>query len=102
MADEGITRTSRDATGPASEARPGRPGQGGDAALARAEAELERTRERVAQSMLALRNEVARRTDWRRMVRERPLLFMGAALALGFWWGFRRGAAAVRGRARNQ
>jgi hypothetical protein len=73
-----------------------------DPALARAEAELERTRERVAQSMLALRNEVARRTDWRRLVRDRPLLCLGAALALGFWWGFRRGSAPVRGRPRNQ
>jgi hypothetical protein len=73
-----------------------------DPALARAEAELERTRERVAQSMLALRNEVARRTDWRRLVRERPLVFMGAALALGFLWGFRRGSTPVRGRPRNQ
>jgi hypothetical protein len=71
-----------------------------DPALARAEADLERTRERVAQSMLALRNEVARRTDWRRVVRERPLLCLGAAAALGFWWGFRRGSTAVRGRPR--
>jgi ElaB/YqjD/DUF883 family membrane-anchored ribosome-binding protein len=73
-----------------------------DPALARAEAELERTRERVAQSMLALRNEVARRTDWRRVVRERPLLCIGTALALGFWWGFRRGSVPVRGRPRTQ
>lgn len=67
-----------------------------DPALARAEEELARTRERVAQSMLALRNEVVRRTDWRRVVREHPLLSAAAAFALGLWWGSRRGARAAR------
>ena len=36
-----------------------------DPAVARAEAELAESREQVAESMMALRDEVARRTDWR-------------------------------------
>ena len=58
--------------------------------LARAEGDVERARERVTSSMLALRNEVARQVDWKRFVRREPLAFMGVALALGFWLGFRR------------
>ncbi|HVZ86367.1 MAG TPA: hypothetical protein VHG72_05325 [Polyangia bacterium] len=58
--------------------------------LARAEAQVERARERVTSSMIALRTEVVRQVDWRRFVRREPLAFMGAALALGFWLGFRR------------
>jgi hypothetical protein len=58
--------------------------------LARAESEVERTRERVAQSMMALRNEVARQVDWRSWVQRRPALFLGGAFALGLWLGSRR------------
>ena len=36
------------------------------------------------------RDEVARRTDWRRWIRRRPVPFFGAAIALGFWLGYRR------------
>lgn len=61
-----------------------------DDALARAESDVERARERVASSMLALRDEVARKTDWRSWVRRQPAPFLGAALALGFWLGYRR------------
>ena len=61
-----------------------------DDALARAESDVERARERVASSMLALRDEVARKTDWRAWVRRQPAPFLGAALALGFWLGYRR------------
>ena len=62
---------------------------GGDA-LAQAESNVERARERVESSLLALRDEVTRRTDWRRWVRRRPAAFVGGALALGFVLGYRR------------
>jgi ElaB/YqjD/DUF883 family membrane-anchored ribosome-binding protein len=58
--------------------------------LARAEEQIERTREQVTMSVLALRNEVVRRTDWREWVRRQPATFVGAALVLGFLWGHRR------------
>ena len=61
--------------------------------LARAEADVERARERVAQSVMALRNEVVRRTDWRRWFGRHPGTFLAAAFGLGLLWGFRRGAA---------
>ena len=48
-----------------------------------AEQEIARTRERVSQSVLALRQAVARETDWREWVRRRPLAFLGGAFALG-------------------
>ena len=57
--------------------------------LARAEQEIERTREQVAMSVLALRDEVARRADWREWIRARPGTFLGAAFLLGLWWGHR-------------
>jgi ElaB/YqjD/DUF883 family membrane-anchored ribosome-binding protein len=70
----------------------GRSGDEGSLAdeLARAESDVERARQRVAQSMMALRQEVARQVDWRSWVQRRPLLFVGGALALGFWVGNRR------------
>ena len=58
--------------------------------LARAESDVERARERVAQSMLALRDEVARQVDWRSWVQRQPGLFVVGAFALGFWLGRRR------------
>jgi len=57
--------------------------------VARAEAALERSRERVERSVTALRAAVARRTDWRAWVARRPTVFIGAAMLLGFMWGFR-------------
>jgi hypothetical protein len=62
---------------------------GGDA-LAQATSDVERARERVESSLLALRHEVVRRTDWRRWVRQRPLAFLSGAVALGFLLGYRR------------
>jgi hypothetical protein len=58
--------------------------------VARAEAALERSRERVERSVSALRDAFARRTDWRAWVAQRPVVFVGAALLLGFMWGYRR------------
>ena len=57
--------------------------------VARAEAALERSRERVERSVTALRAAVARRTDWRAWVARRPTVFIGAAMLLGLMWGFR-------------
>jgi hypothetical protein len=59
-------------------------------AVARAESDVERTRERLTLSMLALRDEVVRKTDWRRLVRRQPAAFLGAAAVLGFLLGYRR------------
>jgi hypothetical protein len=57
----------------------------------RAEAAVERSRERVERSMVALRDAIARRTDWRGWMAQRPAVFLGAAVVLGFLWGYRRG-----------
>lgn len=48
-------------------------------------------REEVADDLLRLRGELestyASATDWRRIVRSRPLIFLGAALGLGLLVG---------------
>jgi len=64
--------------------------EGSADALARAESDVKRARERVTQSMMALRNEVARQVDWKSWVQRRPMVFVGGALVLGFWLGNRR------------
>jgi ElaB/YqjD/DUF883 family membrane-anchored ribosome-binding protein len=64
--------------------RPGR-----DPAVARAEADLAEARARVADSIRALRDEVARKTDWRGWVRDNPGWALGAAFALGVLLGTR-------------
>lgn len=58
--------------------------------MARAEAALERSRERVERSVSALRAAFAQRTDWRSWVARRPAVFLGAAMVVGFMWGFRQ------------
>src|SRR5215471_3000260 len=58
--------------------------------VARAEAAVERSRERVERSVSALRAAVARRTDWRGWIAHRPVIVLGAAVLLGFIWGYRR------------
>jgi hypothetical protein len=73
-----------------------------NAELAAAEADLARDRERVAQSVMALRNEVARRTDWRGWIRRRPLTFLAGALIVGFLWGHRRSAGASNLKSKNR
>lgn len=60
-----------------------------DPAVARAEAEVAEAREQVTESILALREEVARRTDWRGWFRRRPALALGAAFGLGLLLGTR-------------
>jgi hypothetical protein len=67
--------------------------------VAQAEAALERSRERVERSVSALRDAVARRTDWRGWVAQRPAAFLGAGVVLGFLLGFRwRGSRAAHRR----
>lgn len=58
--------------------------------VARAEAAVERSRERLERLVGALRAAVARRTDWRGWIARRPGVFLGAAVVVGFIWGYRR------------
>jgi uncharacterized membrane protein len=60
-----------------------------DPAVARAEADVAEARERVAESIRALRDEVARKTDWRGWVRRNPGWALGAAFTLGLLLGTR-------------
>jgi len=62
-----------------------------DPDVERMERAVARARVRVAGNLLALRREVARRTDWREWVRERPLPFVAAAFAVGVLLGSRGG-----------
>jgi hypothetical protein len=57
---------------------------------AQVRAEIERTREQLATSVLALREEVAVATDWRLWVQRRPVLCLSTAFAIGFLIGSRR------------
>lgn len=57
--------------------------------LVRAERDIALARERVSQSVLALRDAVAKQTDWREWVRRNPGLFMAGAFTLGLLWGSR-------------
>lgn len=50
-------------------------------------AEIARTRAELTQSVSALREEVAWRTDWREWVQRRPLACVGAAFFIGFLIG---------------
>jgi hypothetical protein len=62
-----------------------------DPELARAEAEVEKAREVVASSVMALQQELARTFDWRAWVAKRPYVAVGAVfflgVALGGWHG---------------
>jgi hypothetical protein len=69
--------------------------------LVAAEADIERTRARVADAVVALRDEVARRTDWRTWIGRRPQLFLAAAFAIGFLLGHRRGGGASKSTTRR-
>ena len=66
-----------------------------DPEIVRAEAEIARTREAVALSVVALQKEISRTLDWRERIRQRPLLAValafGAGALLGGWLpGFHR------------
>jgi hypothetical protein len=58
--------------------------------LARAEADIARTRAQVSRSVSALRQAMAESTDWREWVRRRPGVALAAAFTIGFIWGNRR------------
>ena len=60
-----------------------------DVALRETEAEIAATRERLAASLGALREEITTLTDWREWVRRRPAPFVLGAFALGFLAGWR-------------
>ncbi len=49
--------------------------------------EIERVRQDLASKVGALEQTFRDQLDWRQQVRERPLLFVGGALALGFVLG---------------
>jgi hypothetical protein len=57
--------------------------------LRQTEAEVERSRERLAASLGALRADITGLTDWREWIRRQPLPFVAGAAALGFWIGWR-------------
>lgn len=52
-------------------------------------AEIEKAREQIQSSVVALRYEVATATNWRQWVRRHPMLCLGAAFALGVYVGAR-------------
>jgi hypothetical protein len=60
-----------------------------DPEIERAEAEIARTRDEVAQSVAALQREVSRTLDWREWIGRRPMvavaLAFGAGALLGGW-----------------
>lgn len=58
-------------------------------------ADLEASREQIAESLVHLRTEIARQLDWRRPIRMKPLHAVGLAFALGYWLGRRRHPPAV-------
>jgi len=62
----------------------------GDAAVARAVAELDDARDRFALSMTALERGVARTFEWRAWVGRKPGTALALAFGLGFFLGRRR------------
>jgi hypothetical protein len=60
-------------------------------ALARAEADIHPTRERVALSVTALQREITRTMDWREWVWRKPRLSIALAFGLGLFLGRRKG-----------
>lgn len=51
--------------------------------------EIERAREEITRSVLALRTRVEEATDWRTWVRRRPVMVVAGALGIGLWLGWR-------------
>jgi hypothetical protein len=60
-----------------------------DPTLRETEAQIERSRERLAASLGALREEITTLTDWREWIRRRPVPFVAGAFALGLALGWR-------------
>jgi len=59
-------------------------------------ADIERARADVAASLLALRDGVGERLDWRNQVRRRPWAAVGIAFAIGFLLAGRRSSRQER------
>jgi hypothetical protein len=59
-------------------------------ALARAEADIHRTRAKVALSVTALQRELTRSLDWRQWVGRKPVLAVGLAFGIGLLLGRRK------------
>jgi hypothetical protein len=59
-------------------------------AIRDAEAEVVRRREKLVTSLLALRSELRRETDWRTWYRRAPVACVGVVFALGFIFAGRR------------
>lgn len=55
--------------------------------ILRAEADIEKARESVAQSILALERELSRAFDWREWIRRRPILAVAGAFMVGAFLG---------------
>jgi hypothetical protein len=70
--------------------------------LLQAERNIELARERVSQSVMALRDAVAKQTDWREWVRRYPGLFVAGAFTVGLLWGRRSGRSARSRRMDNE
>ena len=64
-----------------------------ESALRETELQIERSRERLAASLVALREEITGLTDWREWIRRRPETFLVGAFALGFAIGWRSARA---------
>lgn len=60
-----------------------------DPEIARAEAEIAKARESVAESITALQREISRTFDWRDWIRRSPILAVAAAFAFGALLGSR-------------
>jgi hypothetical protein len=60
-----------------------------DAALDGARAEIARTRDEVALSVVALQRELAETADWRSWVARKPILSLALAFGVGFAIGHR-------------
>ena len=60
-----------------------------EAALVEAEAEIARSRELVARSVLELQRELSRAVDWREWIRRKPVVAVGLAFGLGVLLGRR-------------
>jgi hypothetical protein len=68
-----------------------------DPEIVRAEAEIARTRETVAESVMALQREISRTLDWREWVRQRPILAVALAFGAGALLGGWRAGSQRRG-----
>lgn len=52
-------------------------------------AEIQETRDEVANALVGLRQELQDRLDWRWIVRRKPAQALGVAFAAGVWLGWR-------------